>query len=204
MKIHLSALFLIISLFSYSYAFEYDALSDNDNIFYKQNCHAWSKCIDTDKDLLIKKYTQECEKDKTVLEYGNKILKLNSDFECLFGCRFIGINNRNFKFYEVIYEDGEFKEKLLSFEQVENLFENIDVIKISDFKKGVYTIYNSTEGKEILLYNDTAEEFDDYFVTPKECADKNIKSIIKLPRRGNVYLTDSNAKSSKHYLIKVR
>ena len=62
----------------------------------------------------------------------------------------------------------------------------------------------NNEEKNILLYNDTDFYFHKYFVKPEDSvADKNIKAMIKLPKKGKVCITHLGG-NDKQFVIKVK
>ncbi|MCD7879869.1 MAG: hypothetical protein LUG16_08055 [Candidatus Gastranaerophilales bacterium] len=205
-KFFILILLLILYQFSCAFAIDYESVSSNDKLFYKINCNAWYKNFNSEDCIILKKDNSSCENKLSVLFFGNnKNLKLNSDFEFLKDSRLIGTDNKNFKFYEIRYDKGNFYEYNLTYEELQKLFHCIDVIKLSDFKNGTYTIYNGSEEKDILLYNDTDENFDSFSITPQIYSiDKNIKSVIRIPKRGNIYITNNSDKNSKQFHIKIK
>ena len=188
-----------------SFAIEYEGIYDNNQVVYSPSSVFWSEgAVSKDSITLVKHMTDTPEKYSNY-KFDCGEVKLNSNFEFLFSGRLIGVDNDNWKFYELVYKDKSFIENLLTYEQVQEIFGNIDVIKISDFSKGTYNIINHADEKEILIFNDTDEKFNNYSIKPEESAfNKDIKSNIKLPRRGKIVISDVNDDTKKTYTIKVR
>lgn len=171
---------------------------------FSQNKSFWftqtTKKTENDNLIKIKNMQEDINNDPE-----HKI-KLNSDFEFIHNEKLIGVDNGNFKYYEIISEDDNYSEKELTFEETEKIFSELEVIKISDFKKGTYTIIAHGEEKEILIYNDTNENFENYTIknNKETCINNKIKCLIKLPCRGKITICNGEDKNAKRYVIKVR
>lgn len=198
--------FLIVYILCYglsSYAFEYNGVYDTQKIIYSPSALMWSQTSSGKNDISFIKNTSSGNYSHYVSNCAE--VGLNSNFEFIYDGRLIGVDNSNLKYYEIEYQNNELIQQLLSYEQIQEIFSDIDVIKLSDFKRGTYTIINHSENKMILLFNDTEDCFDKYFITPeKSIACKDIKGLIKLPRRGKITFSDIENKESKKFIIKVR
>ena len=167
----------------------FEGVYDNEKIVFSPSANYW-----TCSEMFSSNYTYKCGE-----------FNLTSDFEFLYEGRLIGVDNNNLKFYEIIYVNNKFEEIPLSYNQLQMLFTDVDVIKISDFSSGTYTVINNNEKKEIILYNDTDEKFNNYAFTPElSIINKDIKADIVLPKRGKVIFADISDKQSKSYTIKVK
>ena len=141
-----------------------------------------------------------CNKSK-----AKKEIELNSNYEFITENRLIGVDNENLNYYEVTYENGDFKQNKLTVEDVEKIFKDAEIVKISDFNKGNYTVIANDTKKEILLFNDTDANFHKYSVSPKSAAvDKNIKGLIQLPKKGKIRFNHQFNKKEQKYTIKVK
>lgn len=187
------------------YSAEYDTAVYGGNIFYSPSAAVWSDKADSKDSIVFEKCENEDISDYSSYKFNCSEMALNSNLEFLISGRLIGVNNDNFKYYETVYRDETFVEIPLLYEQVQEIFKDVDVIKISDFSKGVYNIINHSEEKEILLINDTDASFKNYVVKPAQSAfNKDIKANILLPKRGHIIISDVNDKTKKVYTIKVR
>ncbi len=155
-------IFLFTGLSSYSA--EYEGVYDKDIMIYSPSNKIWSKSNIYKDGIIFEKHTSGLNKS----EYNCGEISLNSDFEFIYKGRLFGADNKNFKFNEIIYEDCRFKEIPLEYRQVQEIFENITVIKLSDFIDGHYTIINNHAEKEIIIFNDTPEDLSNYEISPKE------------------------------------
>ena len=75
---------------------------------------------------------------------------------------------KNFEYYEVIFNGVKFVPRKLATEEVEKLFTDYHIIKVSELQKGTLKIkYSKKEGKYIVL-NDVGEDFYKYYIVPNE------------------------------------
>ena len=183
----------------------FEGVYDNEKIVFSPSANYWtcSEMFSSDG-IILTKHVLNSEKNSNYT-YKCGEFNLTSDFEFLYDGRLIGVDNNNLKFYEIIYVNNKFEEVPLSYNQLQMLFTDVDVIKISDFSSGTYTVINNNERKEIILYNDTDEKFNNYAFTPElSIINKDIKADIVLPKRGKVIFADISDKQSKSYTIKVK
>lgn len=187
------------------FAGNFDSIYESASVVYSPSDALWYRYEVHKDDIIFKKYTSEGSGSYSHYISGCSDVGLNSNYEFIFEGRLIGVDNENLKYYEILYKDKELVQELLTYEQVQEIFSDIDVIKISDFSRGTYTIINPGENTEILLFNDTEENFHKYFITPKESiSDSKIKGLVKLPRRGKVVFSHIGDKKLNQYTIKVR
>ena len=195
-------LFFIITIFfiSHTYAIEYETICKNNQLNYSLKTKKWSIKEDICEDSNINNNYQITE-DICTDKSNNK----NIDFEFIYKSRLIGVDNKNLKFYETIYNNEKFEQKELTADEVQQIFTDIDVIKLSDFKKGIYTVLSNNEQKEILLINDTNINLEEYcLITDKNAINKEIKSLIKLPKKGKVSFVNLIDRKEQEYIIKIK
>lgn len=188
-----------------SYALEYNGVYDNEIVVFSSSALMWCQTPAGKNDISFIKNTSSESGSYSHYVSNCTDVGLNSNFEFIYDGRLIGVDNENLKYYEIKYQNNELVQTLLSYEQVQEIFSDIDVIKLSDFKRGIYTIINHSEGKMVLLYNDSEEKFHKYFVNPAaSAACKDLKGLIKLPQRGKITFSHSDDKNLNKYIIKVR
>lgn len=186
-------------------ALEYDGVYDTQKIIYSPSDLMWSQISAGRNDISFIKNTSDGDASYSHYVSSCSDTVLNSDFEFIYNGRLIGVDNENLKYYEIKYQNNELVQQLLSYEQIQEIFSDVDVIKLSDFKRETYTIINHSEDKMILLYNDTEKIFQNYFIKPEtRVGCKDIKGLIKLPRRGKITFSHLENKSLVKYVIKVR
>lgn len=194
-KTAICTMVIIIGLSAFAHKIE-NKFPQNKSFWYTQT----TKKTQNDNLIKIKNMQEDINND------NEHKIKLNSDFEFIHNEKLIGVDNGNFKYYEIISENDNYSEKELSYEETEKIFSELEVIKISDFKKGTYTIIAHGEEKEILIYNDTNESFENYTIknNKEDTINNKIKCLIKLPCRGKITICNGEDKNAKRYVIKVR
>ena len=71
---------------------------------------------------------------------------------------FIGINSQELKFYKYKYQDKKFVSELLTQEEIQKLYPEYKIIKVSEFKNNEITINKKFFEKiNVLLLNDTEQ-----------------------------------------------
>lgn len=167
---------------------------------YKTTCEKKSTKCKCGCALNSKKCNCAKKSDKNVSE-----LALNSNYEFIFNNRLIGVDNENLSYYEIVYDEGSFKQNKLSFEEVKEIFSDAEIVKISEFKRGKYTVIGNKTEKEILLFNDTDKNFHKYMLNPESASvNKYIKGLVKLPVKGKVELSHIGNDREQKYTIKVK
>lgn len=203
-KILLISLIIIFPLKAYS--FSYSEIDNNSQVVYSPYSGVFTDGGIAEDRIVLTKHSADENNSFPKYTYKDKEIQLNSDFDFLYNEKLYGIDNKNLKYYQITYDKVKFTEKQLSYEQVENAFKGYDVVKISDFKDGMYRILNGYKDKEILLYNDTDKSFENYSVKPEKFSpDKNINGLIKLPYWGKVIFSpDTKSENQETYTIKIR
>ena len=89
------------------------------------------------------------------------------------------IDNHRLKYYEMLYVDGKFQAVKLTDDQLKELFENAEIVKISEFKDDKYiTTKKFFETKKILLVNDTERMFYKYSYKPPKVQQTEVKGFM--------------------------
>ena len=102
-----------------------------------------------------------------------------TNIEFLNNGKFIGINSHDLKFIEYIYDDGKITSRNLDKDEVQNLYPDYTIIKISDFKDNKITLYKQfLQKKKFLLFNDTDKSFYKYSYKPERVNPSYIKTFI--------------------------
>ncbi len=174
--------FLFIIIFSFItlkvFALDYEGIYDNYQVTYSPSTNTFSTgSITGDRVVLTKHvvfggYSQyvgrynntKCKcwdqkKDTQQIEEQCIELNLNSNFEFIWNSRLIGIDNENLKVYETKYIDKKFVEIEITPDEVQKIFFDYDILRISDFKKNTYTILSNNTEKNVLIINDTDIDF---------------------------------------------
>lgn len=180
-------------------------INNNSQILYSPTHNMWTLKSEEKDNISFKKTISTGSGSYSIYKYNNEETMLNSNYEFIYNSRLIGADNENLKFYEILYKNSKLEQKLLTEQELQEIFTDVDIVKISEFNNGVYPVINNCANKKILLYNDTEANFHKYFVKPEiSAADRNIKSLIILPKKGKVKFAHISDKLQPEYVIKVK
>lgn len=150
-----------------AFAYDYNpvildnGIRSNQIITFCQRANAWNKnCQD---DLKFVHHYTIGSGGYSEYEHNGKIYDTDTVYEFLYGDKLIGYNPYKLKFFELTFENDSFVKKVLTDEQIKELFPNVELVKISQFKKDEITLYKSFLKKKTFLFvNDTDREFYKY------------------------------------------
>ena len=86
-----------------------------------------------------------------------------------------------------MYNNNKFTKELLTVDEVQELYPNYSIIRVSDFKNNEITLYKKYfSKKDVLLLNDTEQSFYKYNYKPSSVNPDYIKPFIKLSHAGKI------------------
>ncbi len=132
---------------------------------------------------------------------------LGSNFEIIINGRLIACHNANLTFYNVVYKKGKFAEKKMTAKEVQALFPSVKVVKLSEFVKHRLILYKKPfETIEVLLFNDTKQDFYKYSFEPKYVKKTDIAGLIEIPESGRITFSHYGEDNQAYprYIIDVR
>ena len=105
---------------------------------------------------------------------------LTSNYEFLKDGKLIAVDNNNLKYYQVIYEDEQFVQVLLSDEELKSIFPKAEIVKISQIENDKITVTRPFfKSKTLLLVNDTDRQFFKYSYKHPRVQFCDVKGLIK-------------------------
>lgn len=93
--------------------------------------------------------------------------------EFLIGKKLYSYYPKQFEFYEVVFNGVKFVPRKLSTNEVSEIFKGYKIIKVSELKKGNYSIEYSKINNKYIVLNDIGEDFYKYYIVPNDS--KNLK-----------------------------
>lgn len=106
---------------------------------------------------------------------------LGSNFEFVSGPKLIAVHNNDLTFSEVVYNKGKFSEKKMSVAEVQAVFPDVKIIKISEFHKGEYTLRKGLfETVRVLILNDVGDDFYRYSFRPSSVKKTDVAGLIEI------------------------
>ncbi len=162
-------------------------ITDNAQIFYSPSARIWSTGDMVEDRIMFEKHVSKGS--GAYSEYidanGPALTDFASNFEFLYNGRLIGYNVANFKFSEVIYQDSRFITAELSLAEVQKIFTDVKIVKLSSAKNGILKLRKwPFEIKSFLIYNDTEQEFYKYQFEQPLSINMPFNSIITVKEYG--------------------
>lgn len=75
---------------------------------------------------------------------------------------------KSFEFYQIIFNGVKFVPHKLTEEQIAEIFKGYNLIKVSELKKGDYSLKFSRFDNKFIILNDVGEDFYKYYVVPND------------------------------------
>ncbi len=184
---------LLLAIFAFcicvSSASAYTYIKEKEHIFYNPENSSWATNQQTNNDIQLK--NKSFIGSGGFVEYYYKDKKLAIGPETNIGFihdgEFIGINSQELKFYKYLYENNKFVAKELNVDEIQELYPDYSIIRVSDFKNNEITIYKKFFSKKnILLLNDTNQSFYKYNYKPASVCPEYIKPFIRLSHAGKI------------------
>lgn len=149
---------------------------------YNMNKHEWrnyNKNIDEDDskdEIILQVQTPEGNGGYSVynLITGNAQVPKEpvwigeSSEEFLIGDKLYSYFPKQFEFYEIIFNGVMFVPRKLSEKETSEILKGYKIIKVSDLKKGNYTIEFSKNNNKFVVLNDIGEDFYKYYIVPND------------------------------------
>lgn len=163
-------LFLILSLIvfgSVSYAFEMDAsvlqsIKDKQIVDFNPKTRVWSRNLGL-KDYVFTKHITVGSGSFSEYTYKDKTYDTNTTYEFLYYRKLYGYNMHLLKFFELDFNGEEFINRELTKEEVQNMFPDVEILMISEFKDNEIEVELPLfHKKDFMLLNDTDKDFYKY------------------------------------------
>lgn len=75
---------------------------------------------------------------------------------------------KTYEFYEIVFNGTNFKPRKLTEKEIQALFKDFEIIKVSTLEKGTLTLNYSKHKNKFMVLNDSRIEFYKYYVVPNE------------------------------------
>lgn len=187
MKKILLAFFVLNFVVSSAFAYEY--IKPKESVFYNIENATWATVQNDASDIKLKNKSFIGSGGFTEYYYSDGKLAIGPETNIGFikDGEFIGINSQDLKFYKFVYNNNEFTKELLTVDEVQELYPNYSIIRVSDFKNNEITLYKKYFSKKnVLLLNDTEQSFYKYNYKPSSVNPDYIKPFIKLSHAGKI------------------
>ena len=163
---------------------------NNTKLFYSPKSNLFSINKPNAGDISLSKKTSTGTGNYSIYSFSdnNESMMLGSDYEFLFNGRLIACHNAELKIYELVYNGKNFEEKQLTDAQIQEIFPNAKIIKISQFNqdKKLTVKKHFLKKKDFLLLNDTKEYFHKYSFQPQSVKISPVGGLFKASSIGKI------------------
>ena len=180
---------LMAVLISISAASAYNYITEKQTIFYNPQKSIWTLMPETEDDIQITNKSFIGSGGFCEYYYQDGKLEIGPEINIGFvhDGEFIGINSQELKFYKYKYQDKKFVSELLTQEEIQKLYPEYKIIKVSEFKNNEITINKKFFEKiNVLLLNDTEQSFYKYSYKPASVNPEYIKPFIHISHPGKI------------------
>lgn len=137
-------------------------------------------------------------------ELKKKLYDTDTTYEFLYNNQLIGYNMHKLKFYNMEFENDKFKNTVLSDIQLKELFPNVEIVKVSQFKDNKITLDKPWfESKTFLLVNDTDRDFYKYQFENYKKQDELIRGLFEVKRPGTLIYSHFGSRDEMFPILKI-
>lgn len=166
----------------------HNALLDGDIAVYSKENSTWSNIALGKDEIVIKKTLVEGVGSHSIYNKEDNTLAfaLSTNYEIISNGKFIIIDNDLLKYYKMIYENGDFEQVELTTEEIQEIFPNAEIFKIStiDEDNKIWIHKPFRKKRTLILVNDTERFFHKISCRWKNIQNSEIKGLITIPRYG--------------------
>lgn len=184
-KIILTALFMSFTLLN---AYSYDYIKENQKIYYNPQNGSWATEGQTSEDLLLinKSFIGSGGFQEYYLWDGELAIGPETNVGFISRGKFIAINSQDLKFFKYTYKNNKFTPIPLNEDEIQKLYPEYQIIKISEFENNTITLNKYFfSKKKVLLLNDTDQSFYKYTYKPK-VNPSFVKPFIEISHAGKI------------------
>lgn len=181
-------LFAIVLSINTAFAYNYNAeminnaVNEDQKLEYNQTDKTWNKTNSETPETFTKHWTKGSG-GYSEYEQNKNILETNTTYEFLHKNQLIGYDMHTLKFYKFDFENEKFNKTELSESQIKELFPDVEIVKISQFRDNKITLNKPWfKKKTFLIVNDTDKDFYKYQFEHYQNTDELIRGLIEVDR----------------------
>lgn len=187
-KILIAFLFFTICNPIFANENKHNAIYDGAQIIYCPSESIWTtnECSD-DKIILNKKLIEGAGSYSLYTNNDDSLaFALATNFEMISNGNLIIVDNNLLKYYKMIYNNGSYEQIPLTIDEIQSVFPEIEIFKISQLESDNKVWLHKPLGKKkvLLLVNDTEKCFHKINTKSKNVQDNEIKGLISFNRYG--------------------
>lgn len=166
----------------------YDVIYNEYQAVYTPSENTWSAGGLADDRIVFTKEVVEGAGSYSRYNYedGSLAFALSTDCEIIKDGNLIVVDNNLLRYYRIIYDNGSFEQVPMSAEEVQQIFPDAELFKVSNIDNDGKTWLHKPllKKKTILLFNDTDRFFHKITCKSKNAQDSDIKGLITFSRYG--------------------
>ena len=200
MKRFLLVLLTFIGIQLNSFGTEQEFIVNENFVIYSPTNASWTTGgIVEDGIVLTKKVQYGNGAYSQYFYHDNKLaFTLTSDCEFIKNGTLVSVNNNELKYTKIIKSENGFEETLLSEEEIQSIFPDCEIIKMSKFQNNKYFLRKKLFAKKnILLLNDTKKFFYNPICLNTKAQNSEIKGLITIHRYGKYHFKHFGARNGK-------
>ncbi len=196
---------LMIGLCSVS-AFAAGYVEETQSVYYNPANSSWSAVQQTENDirLINKSFVGSGGFQEYYYIDGKLAIGPEMNVGFLNNGEFIGINSHDLKFFKYVYLDGKFTSVQLNVDDIQKLYPDAEIVKISDFKNNSITLEKKFfQTKSFILLNDTDKSFYKYSYKPQTVNPSYIKPFLKIGYQGKITFSHYGVDTKEFPMLKI-
>lgn len=180
-------------------------IADNTTVYYNTLDRTWSSVPSVASIPLTKRYTAGANRFSEYVLDG-LAHDANSTQEFFYKGDLIGYNKNTLKFHRLYFEDGGLKTEQLNEKEIQEIFPDVTIIKISQFKDNTIKLKRKLfESKTYLLLNDTNTMFYSYWFKGVDNSKEIFNCIFTPERNGKIdFLPAEKSATYTPYYIRLK
>ena len=189
---------------------QYKNLKNKTNITYNVELDSWSTKIDKKSGNYFTKTAGDGISSEFVNPDKTFAFSTGCSYEFLKDKDFIGYSDLDLKFYDFAFIDGELTKRELTEEEVQALFPDFRIIKISEFSLNTNSLKLKKHGlkEKIIILNDTNKTFDNYTFTSGNAKFNtySLAGFIEVTKKGMIQFSHfgENTEITPWFILLVR
>lgn len=189
--------------YEYNYNIIDNAVKEDQQVEYCPIKKMWGRDF-TINSLVFTKHITHGSGGFSEYEMKKKLYDTDTTYEFLCNTRLIGYNMHKLKFFNMEFQDGKFKNTELSDIQLKELFPNVEIIKVSQFKDNKITLDKPWfESKTFLLVNDTDRDFYKYQFENYKKQDELVHGLFEMKRPGTLIYSHFGSRDAMFPILKI-
>lgn len=180
-----------------------ESIKENQYLEYSTEQKNWLRTDSSNPAAFVKHITHgtggfsEFEQNKNI--YGT-----GTTYEFLYKNQLIGYNGHKLKFYKLEFDNNKIQNIPLSDNEIQELFPDVEIVKLSQFKNNKITLYKPWfKKKTFLLINDTDKDFYKYQFEGYKNQTELIKGLVEISRPQTLIFSHFGSRDKLFPILKI-